>query len=309
MRGPSDDGIASSARPEWIARPERSNIPAIRCIVWAALTLGRRATRILLYPICLYFLLSSRPARTASRKYLRKALAREPRRADLFRHYRTFAASVLDRVYLLNDQYARFDVRVHGQDIVDDIVARGEGCFLLGAHLGSFEMVRSLGRAAHGPRVTLVMYEENARKLNSVLGAINPELSLKVIALGKVDSMLKVEAALEGGDFVGMLGDRTIQGEGTVACRFFGEEARFPIGPFRLAGILNRPIVLMFGLYRGGNRYDIHFERLVDGRHASRAQRDLHLEQSMRCYVERLEHYCRIAPCNWFNFYDFWRAP
>jgi predicted LPLAT superfamily acyltransferase len=24
-------------------------------------------------------------------------------------------------------------------------------------------------------------------------------------------------------------------------------------------------------------------------------------------YVERLEHYCRLAPYNWFNFYDFWR--
>jgi predicted LPLAT superfamily acyltransferase len=152
------------------------------------------------------------------------------------------------------------------------------------------------------------MYEENGRKLNSVLDAINPKLSLQVIALGKVDSMLKVEAALQCGEFVGMLGDRTIEGEGTVPCRFFGEEARFPIGPFRMAGILKRPIVLMFGLYRGGNRYDIYFERLVDMRQAPRAQRDLLLERSLRCYVERLEHYCRTVPYNWFNFYDFWSA-
>ena len=24
-------------------------------------------------------------------------------------------------------------------------------------------------------------------------------------------------------------------------------------------------------------------------------------------YVARIEHYCRIAPYNWFNFYDFWK--
>ena len=24
-------------------------------------------------------------------------------------------------------------------------------------------------------------------------------------------------------------------------------------------------------------------------------------------YVERLEAYCRMAPFNWFNFYDFWQ--
>jgi predicted LPLAT superfamily acyltransferase len=23
-------------------------------------------------------------------------------------------------------------------------------------------------------------------------------------------------------------------------------------------------------------------------------------------YVERLEHYVRLAPYNWFNFYPFW---
>jgi len=26
----------------------------------------------------------------------------------------------------------------------------------------------------------------------------------------------------------------------------------------------------------------------------------------MRRYIARLEHNCRAAPFNWFNFYDFW---
>jgi predicted LPLAT superfamily acyltransferase len=30
----------------------------------------------------------------------------------------------------------------------------------------------------------------------------------------------------------------------------------------------------------------------------------------MQRYAERLEHYTRIAPYNWFNFYPFWnQAP
>jgi predicted LPLAT superfamily acyltransferase len=173
--------------------------------------------------------------------------------------------------------------------------------------MGSFEIIRALGRRNTGTRISLVMYEENARKFNAVLGAINSRLSLHVIPLGKIDSMLKVEAALNKGEIVGMLGDRTFQGEGTIACQFLGEAARFPSGPFRLAGMLNRPVVLMFGLYRGGNRYDVYFERLVDSWPAPRAARDLVLEQALPRYVERLEHYCRDAPYNWYNFYDFWR--
>jgi predicted LPLAT superfamily acyltransferase len=191
--------------------------------------------------------------------------------------------------------------------MVDDIIARGEGCFLLGAHLGSFEIVRALGRNAKVPPMNLVMYEENARKLNSVLDAINPDLPVQVIALGKVDSMLKVEAALARGELVGMLGDRTIAGEGTVQREFLGEQATLPLGPLRIAIMLKRPIVLMFGLYRGGKRYDIHFEVLADMRQLERSEREGALDHALNAYLARIEHYCRLYPYNWFNFYDFWR--
>ncbi|MEO8440877.1 MAG: acyl-CoA synthetase [Betaproteobacteria bacterium] len=314
-----DSGVAEQPRdaraqvpdapavPEWVARPERSNTLALRLIVAIALTLGRPVARLLLYPICVYFLLFSPASRAGSKKYLRKALAREPRIADAFRHCHTFAATLLDRVFLFNDQYARFDVRVHGEDILREMATSGRGCFLLGAHMGSFEIIRALGRSNTAARISLVMYAENARKFNSVLAAVNPRLGLQVIALGQIDSMLKVESALNRGEIVGMLGDRTFEDEGTAAYPFFGEEARFPSGPFRLAVLLKRPVVLMFGLYRGGNRYDIYFERLIDTWPAARAGRDLALDQSQRNYVARIEHYCRDAPYNWYNFYDFWR--
>ena len=76
MRGPINPGLAGSPRkpapegrprPEWVARPERSNTLALRIIVWVALTLGRPAARLLLYPVCLYFLLFS-PASLAASK-------------------------------------------------------------------------------------------------------------------------------------------------------------------------------------------------------------------------------------------------
>ena len=71
--------------------------------------------------------------------------------------------------------------------------------------------------------------------------------------------------------------------------------------------MLKRPIALMFGIYRGGNRYEVHFERLAAADEFSGRRRDEAAERLLRRYVERLEHYCRSAPYNWFNFYDFWR--
>jgi predicted LPLAT superfamily acyltransferase len=292
--------------PAWLAQPERSNAGVIRVFAWIALRLGRRVARLLLHPITIYFLLFSVDARAASREYLRRVLDREPRFADVYRHYHTFAATILDRVYLLKDRFAGFDVRTVDEQIVRGMIFRGEGGFLLGAHLGSFEVIRSLGREARGLKVRMVMYEENAKKLNGVLDAINPALAQDVIGLGKLDSMLKVERALESGEFVGMLADRTIRGEGTMDVTFLGAPARIPVGPFRIAAIMKRPVVLIFGLYRGGKRYDIYFERLVDMSVVDRGSRDAVIEQAVRQYVERLEHYCRLAPYNWFNFYDYW---
>jgi predicted LPLAT superfamily acyltransferase len=301
-----DTSAAGAARPAWVAQPERSQTAVIRLYAWIALKVGRPAARLLLYPISGYFLLFSKRARSASRKYLRKVLGREPRVMDLFRHYHTFAATILDRVYFLRGDYGRFVVRTFNEDAARHAVDAGAGCFLIGAHLGSFEAIRALGRQARGLDVSMVLYEENGRKLNAVLEAIDPRLPLDIIRLGRVDSMLRVESALSAGAAVGMLADRTITGEDTVACSFFGEPARIPVGPFRLAAMLKRPIVLMFGLYRGGNRYDIHFEHLADMRGLDRVNRAAAIDAAMRRYVERLEHYCRAAPYNWFNFYDYW---
>ena len=293
--------------PEWAARPERSNLPTLRLIAWIALTLGRPLARLLLYPICLYFVAFSARARSASREYLGRVLGRRAGLADAFRHYHAFAAVTLDRLYLLKGQLGRFEIDVHGAEIVEGMIATGQGCVLLGAHIGSFEVVRAAGRA-RGFKVNMVMFEENARKTGEIFESIAPEWKTEIIGLGKVDSILKVEAALARGEIVGLLADRTIQGGGTVACEFLGGRAEFPAGPIRIAAMLKRPIALMFGLYRGGNRYEVHFERLTDeGEVFAGSAREQMTGSLLGRYAGRLEHYCRRAPLNWFNFYDFWR--
>jgi predicted LPLAT superfamily acyltransferase len=286
---------------------ERGGARIKRWGVRCALALGRTAMRGLLFPITLYFLTLSPADRAVSRQFLRRALGREPVLADVFRQFHAFASTILDRVYLLNGQYREFDTSLHGVDLFQDILRRGRGCLLFGAHLGSFEIVRFAGQQAGMPPVSLVMYEDNARELRAAIDEINPAFAMRVIALGRIDSMLQVEQALDAGGFVGVLADRTLQGERTVSCPFFGAPARFPVGPFRIAALLKRPVVLMLGIYRGGRRYDIHFETLADFSQIDRTQRDRAVNDALMNYVTRLEHYCRLAPYNWFNFYDYWK--
>jgi len=124
--------------------------------------------------------------------------------------------------------------------------------------------------------------------------------------MGSLDSMMKLHDRLASGEWVGMLGDRGLFEEGHVLVPFFGEPAAFPTAPFRIAAMFGRPVVLMVALYRGGNRYDLHFERLVECPAIDRAGHDASIREWAARYAERLEHHCRQAPYNWFNFYDFW---
>jgi len=155
--------------------------------------------------------------------------------------------------------------------------------------------------------VAMLMYEENARKINAALEAINPAAMTDIIALGRIESMIEARDKLDQGYLVGMLADRGLGNDTTVDCEFLGEMAPFPVGPFRMAAMLRRPVFFMAGLYLGGNRYQIHFEPLADFSATPRAERDAAMRTAQQHFAERLSHFCRIAPYNWFNFFDFWQ--
>jgi predicted LPLAT superfamily acyltransferase len=288
----------------WSTRHEIGSMTVLRFAVRIALRLGRPATRLLLLPVCLGFVIAHARARAASKQYLTRVLGRPPRARDVIRHFITFGTTVLDRIYLLNDEARRFEITIHGEEIVTEILAQGGGCLLLGAHHGSFEVLRMVGRKQPDLRVSLAMYEETGRKIGAALNAINPHLAPRIIGLGTPGAMIEIRDCLEQGGFVGMLADRTLPADTTVRLDFLGAPAAFPTGPARLAALLRPPVVLMVGLFRGGNRYEIYFEQLAPA--ASTKPDPADTTGLIHRYAARLEHYCRAAPYNWFNFFDFW---
>ena len=297
----------AAPQPEWVRRPERSNMTMLRLMTWISLRLGRPSARLALAGISLYFLLFAPAAKAASRIYLRQVLGRAPRFADVYRHFHSFASTIHDRVFLLNARFDLFDVSVHGEDVIREVLAAGRGAFLMGAHMGSFEAVRAIGRRQPGLRVAMVMYEENARKLNAALAAIHPDAVEDIVPLGRLDSMLRVQTCLDEGMVLGVLGDRSLGDDPALRVPFLGKLADFPLGPMRLAAMLKRPVLFMSGLYLGGNRYAVHFERLADFSDIGRTERAAAIEAAVRAYAACLERHCRATPYNWFNFFDFWR--
>jgi predicted LPLAT superfamily acyltransferase len=292
----------------WLEQRERGNLLAMKAAVRLLLAVGPAAGRVLLYPIAAYFVAFSRRARAASRDYLTRILGRPATLADVARHYLTFARTLHDRVFFLAGRSAEFSVEQHGAEAVEKALAGGRGCLLLGAHLGSFEVLRVVGSLERKLPVNVLLYPDNAANAEAIAAQLSPGLQSRVIPLGRPDTLLRVRECLERGEIVGLLGDRALKSDRTVRCDFLGAPASFPQGPLLLAAILEAPVVLFFGLYLGGRRYALHFESFAESLEASGRERAAQLQPWVARYAARLEHYCRLAPYNWFNFYDFWRA-
>ncbi|HME37385.1 MAG TPA: hypothetical protein VKG63_00355 [Steroidobacteraceae bacterium] len=296
-------------KADWITRRERGSIALLRIMASLSLRLGRRSSRIVLYGIAVYFFLFAPDSRRHSRRYLRLALGRTPSARDRFRQILSFATAIHDRVYLINGQFEKFNITCEGEPSVRAQADSGRGALLMGAHMGSFEVMHSLGKLQQGLIVTMAMYEENARKINAVLAAIGPGPVPDIVSLGRIDAMLNIAERLERGAFVGVLGDRTLGREPVHAVNLLGERAYLPTGPMRAAAILRCPVFFMAGLYRGKNNYHVVFEPVADFTATPAGARDIAVRSAVERYAAVLDRYCRSDPYNWFNFYDFWRAP
>jgi len=307
-RSPRARAAPQGGGAQWVGQPERGTALLLPMMMFVALRLGRPLARAVLHAIAAYFFVFAPRARRHARVYLRRALGREPTARDRYRQVFTFAATILDRLYLTRERHELFTISMEGEELMRAALERGTGAFLLGAHLGSFEMISAIGRRQPGLEVALAMYTENASRLTARLGHGSPSCAPEIIPLGRLDSMLRIRDCLEEGKFVGMLADRTFDAAPGQRVRFLGEPAHFPTGPMRAAAALKRPVFFMASLYRGGNRYHVVFRPLADFSQPSAVARAAAVRTATERYVALLEECCHSDPYNWFNFYDFWHG-
>lgn len=304
---------------QWSEFRERGSSLALRIVVGFYRLFGRRLTLWLVHAITLYYYLATRPAREASRAYLRRIASRPGGRATLGRppdawasllHFRAFALSIFDRIAFWFEADGTFEYELHGMEGYDALLRPDRGAIVVGAHLGSFDALRAL--ADRDRRVVnVLMHTDNAPRINGLFRTLAPRIQLRVIpADGEtVETALHVRACVERGEIVALLADRVGPTGRGRTCRvsLLGGPVELPQAPYRLAGLLRCPLFFMVALRAGDARYRVHAEMLSECVELPAGEREKRVGELAEAYAARLEHYCAQAPYEWFNFYDYWQ--
>jgi len=293
----------------WRERPEAGTMLGIRIAEQIGRYLGRFALWLILYPVAFYFLLVRRDERIASREYLGQVLDGPVRWWHVYRHFLTFARVTADKFLFLSGKGGDIDVEFSGVPAMHELVDRHKGGLFLAAHFGSFEAARMIGRERPDIRIRIVMDEQVNQNFMARMAKADKAFAEAVISPHQSAPSLGVEIAqaMAEGDWIGFLADRRFGGDRTLDVQFMGKSVAVPAGAFIVAAAFKSPIIAVFPMLKG-KHYEVVFEVLSEGFDAPRAERESAMQAMAQSYMNRLEHYARKAPCNWFNFYDFWES-
>jgi predicted LPLAT superfamily acyltransferase len=300
----------------WSHVPERGHTAALLFGFTAYRRFGRAVFTVLLYPVVAYFLLTGPGARRASRDYLRRvrsrleALGRAiPQRLDTFRHFVAFGHAMLDKTAMWAGAMDSVEVELDDPAALQRVREQRHGVLFISSHLGNVEVFRALVDSQEAVRVSALVFTHGSPGLNRLNSAVGPRAldgMIEIDSLGP-DAVMNLQDKLHSGEHIGIAADRLSvrHAERSVAVPFLGHPAAFPEGPFILASLLACPVYLVFCL-RIGRRYRVFVEPFAEGIALPRRDRAAALKLVIERYAQRLEHYCLMAPLQWFNFFDFW---
>ena len=312
---PSPVPPPSPPKRHWAHIGEVTSVGGIKALFVVHRLLGRWPFRFFVYPALVFYILRHPLARVSSRTYLTRVYASMEGKQhsvtlwDSVRHFGAFAENILDKLRIWAGELKASDVEFHNYDVIHDQVLAGRGGLIIVTHLGNAEVCRALTTRKNGIRLTVLVHTKHAQTFNKLLADLDPAstLNLQQVTEVSADTVIRLRERVDRGEYIVIAGDRVpIANRPRVApAPFLGLTAGFPVGPYVLASLLQCPTYLLFCIPERG-AYQAYFESFHERIALPRAYRDAALRQLATEFAARLAHYCRLAPLQWFNFYDFW---
>ena len=274
-------------------RGNRAGLAVFRLLLSA---FGVGGACLLLRPVTLWYALFDKTARRAAEPYLRRRFPEHGawrRFRDIRRlFYRQGRVLILRSAVLAHpDRYA---VEVARDDARLSVGGESSGVILL-SHAGCWQAVLPfLAAMSGGQTFDLVMERERNAAVEEALGVDrSPEAErIRILPPDEfIDHAAELVERIEKGGYVMTMGDR-LYGAKAAEAEFFGEKARFPATPYRLAKLLRCPVYVLFACEAGNRRFAVSIERI---------------SPSAQAYAASLQAFLEQNPYQGFLFEDCWR--
>lgn len=220
---------------------------------------------------------------------------------NVFKNHLKFGQVILDRFAVYAGK--RFKFIIEGGELFDHLAKQPSGFVQLSSHVGNYEMA-GYSLVSHDKRFNAVVYAgETATVMRNRAAMFAPNNMRMILVDNDMSHIFALNQALGDGEIVSVPGDRIFGSPRYVECDFFGEVARFPMGPFAIAIQRDVPLLAVFVMKISTMGYKIYVRKIGADAALSRKGR---IEAAAKSFASELEAIVRQYPTQWFNYYDFW---
>jgi lauroyl/myristoyl acyltransferase len=174
------------------------------------------------------------------------------------------------------------------------------GLVVVTAHVGPFEAAAKCLARELSKDVLLVMAPEPDARARRYHDLLRERHGVRVAHVGDHPTDgLRVLSHLKAGGVAALQLDRVVEHGRVVDQRLFGSPQRVPVGPFRLAGLAQVPLVSVFASRRGFFDYELAVGAPL---HVERRPSAPDLERAAGQVLGELELAISRDPTQWFHF-------
>ncbi len=304
----------------WSKEKEQGSYKSIRFMLSLFRHVPIGLIRIFVYPVCFVFFLISKRGRDEAKRYQKHVL----RHTNSLRQILAFGFTMIEKMEGWSGKVTLDSIEFQNDDI-DELRAlldSGKGAALIVSHLGNAELLRSLASfnrtgLEHSVPVASIVDMKSTEQFNKMLKELNPSSVTDIVNARTIgpDTIIHLQEVVEAGGLVVIAGDRTSMTteDRSIVVPFLGEDAPFSYGAFFLVSLLECPVYSVFALRKKDcglfPQYRMYVENCRITFAGTRKEKQQKVADLCRLFAGRLEHYCRMYPYQWYNFYDFWKLP
>ncbi len=270
-----------------------------RIFIWVLNNLGLASGYFLSKFIARYFYFTATESKKALHDfYSQLGFSSVPKRNKfIYKNFCMMAEVLIDKIAFSKGIKNKLAYTEEGEEKIIQLLAQGRGVFLVGGHVGSWDVAAQFLKI--GAPVNVVMYQNEKEKIEAAIG--EKKNNFNIIPLSQdLSFIIAISQAVKRNEIICFNVDRTMTDANSTELDFLGRTATFPTGVYKLALKLKSPVAFISGVKTSETNYHFNCQPLTNN-NINQTPDDM--ANQFKIYFEQL---AKSYPEQWFNHFNFW---